>query len=387
MDLLTRVNEQIEANKTEMLASLSTLIQIPSVAVKTPGDKPFGEEVHRAFMTCLKMGEDAGFKTFNLDNYGGHIDFPAKADGLKEIVGILGHVDVVPEGDGWDFPAYSGVITEDAVLGRGTTDDKGPIIACLYAMKALKECGYEPKRTIRMILGLDEETNWEGMHYYVDNMGELPDYGFTPDADFPAIHGEKGILIFDIAKRFTGITEKGLELSSIKGGTAANSVANSARAVIHDTSGNGYEDIKNLVALYRDEKDCKINCRGVGKSFEITVKGVSAHGATPEKGVNAISLIMEFLGRLNFANDDVNDFLGFYNDCIGFDLHGERIGCEFSDEPSGKLVWNVGKIEMDKKSVQLTINVRYPVTLNDEAVYTGIMSVIDKYGLGIMKGQ
>ena len=95
--------------------------------------------------------------------------------------------------------------------------------------------------------------------------------------------------------------------------------------------------------------------------------------------------MMEFLGGLNFANDDVNDFIGFYNDCIGFDIHGERIGCDFEDEPSGKLIFNVGKIELDKKSVELTINIRYPVTSNDSQVYNGIMSVLDKYALGIVK--
>ena len=384
MELLKNVNKKIEDNKTEMLASLSKLISIPSVVSNAKGNMPFGEEVHKAYLCMMEMAEKEGFDTFNADNYGGHIDFTGTEDG---IVGVVGHLDVVPEGSGWDFEPYGGEIIDGNICGRGTTDDKGPVIASFYAMKALKECGYEPKRTIRLILGLDEETNWHGMNYYLDRVGDLPDLGFTPDGDFPAIHGEKGILVFDIVKKFNHSTIKGLELSSIKGGTAANSVADNCRAVLHDGTGVGYDNVKELVAEFRAEKGCKINCKGIGKSFEIVIQGVSAHGAKPEQGKNAITMMMEFLGRLNFASEDSNDYISFYNNHIGYRLHGEEMGCAFEDEPSGKLVFNVGMIDLDKKTAKLTINVRYPVTMDDEAVYAGLMTVLSKYDLGIVKDK
>ena len=384
MELLNNVNKRIEENKTEMISSLSNLISIPSVVSDPKGNMPFGEEVHKAYLFMMQKAEEEGFDTFNADNYGGHIDFTGTEDG---IVGVVGHLDVVPEGSGWDFEPYGGEVIDGNICGRGTTDDKGPVIASFYAMKALKECGYEPKRTIRLILGLDEETNWHGMEYYLDRVGDKPDLGFTPDGDFPAIHGEKGILVFDIVKKFNHGTIKGLELSSIKGGTAANSVADHARAVLHESAGAGYEHVKELVAEFRTEKNCKINCKGIGKSFEITVQGISAHGAKPEQGLNAITMMMEFLGRLNFASEDTNDFISFYNEHIGYRLHGEEMGCGFEDEPSGKLVFNVGMIEQDKKTAKLTINVRYPVTMDDDRVYEGIMTVLDKYDLGIVKGK
>lgn len=384
MNLLEQVNNRIEENKTEMISSLSKLLSIPSVALEEGGEMPFGEKVHEAYEVMMKMGEDEGFKLFNADNYGGHIDFPGNGEG---IVGVVGHLDVVPEGDGWDFDPYGGEVIDGKICGRGTMDDKGTVIASFYGMKALKECGYEPKRTIRLILGLDEETNWEGMDYYLSKVDSLPDFGFTPDGDFPAIHGEKGIIVFDIVKKFATASGKGLQLSSVKGGNAANSVADYARAVVHDGSGAGYDKIKAMVADFRAEKDYKIKCKGIGKSFEITVQGVSAHGAKPEQGINAISIMMEFLGRLNFVNEDVNDFIAFYNDHIGFDLNGQRIGCELHDEPSGDLVFNVGMIELDKNDVKVTVNVRYPVTMDDEIVYEGIMSVLDNYNIGIVKGK
>lgn len=384
MTLLKNVGEKINKNQTEMFMSLSDLISIPSVVSDASGDKPFGEKVHEAFKYMLDMAEKEGFGVYNADNYGGHIDFDGTDEG---IVGVIGHLDVVPEGDGWDFDPYGGEITDGYICGRGATDDKGPVIASFYAMKALKECGYKPKRTIRLILGLDEETNWDGMEYYLSHVYSVPDMGFTPDGDFPAIHGEMGIIVFDIVKKFDSFGEKGLELSSVKGGTAANSVADFARAVLYDSSGAGYDKIKQKVAEFRDKRDCKINCKGAGKSFEITTRGVSAHGAKPQQGKNAISIMMEFLGQLNFANESINDFINFYNKCIGYDFHGERIGCGFEDEPSGKLIFNVGMIEADRKTAQLTINVRYPVTFNDKQIYEGIMAVLDGYDLGIVKGK
>ena len=367
-----------------MISSLSGLVSIPSVSGTSAADMPFGENVHRAYRYMLELASKEGFDVYNADNYGGHIDFIGRESG---IIGIVGHLDVVPEGDGWDFDPYGGELIDGNVCGRGTVDDKGPVIAAFYAMKALKECGYEPRRTIRLILGLDEETNWQGMDYYLDKVDSVPDFGFTPDGDFPAIHGENGILVCDRARKFSQAADKGLVLRSVKGGTAANSVPDYARAVINDKNGKGYDGIKEKIERFRNEKNCTIKCRSTGKSLEITVKGVSAHGARPEKGSNAISTMMDFLGRLNFASEDTNEFISFYNRCIGYDLQGENIGCAFCDDISGKLVFNAGMIELDSRTARITVNIRYPVTMDDEQIYTGVMSILDKYDLGIVKGK
>lgn len=367
-----------------MISSLSGLVSIPSVTGEAADDMPFGENVHGAYRYMLNLASKEGFRIYNADNYGGHIDFEGTEQG---VVGILGHLDVVPEGDGWDFNPYGGEVIDGSVCGRGTVDDKGPVIASFYAMKALKECGYKPKRTIRLILGLDEETNWHGMDYYLDHVDSVPDFGFTPDGDFPAIHGEKGILVFDIARKFSAAGDKGLVLRTVKGGTAANSVPDYTRAVVNNKSGKGYDDIKDEIERFRSEKNCIIKCRGTGKSLEIIVEGVSAHGARPENGRNAISIMMDFLGRLNFASEETNEFIEFYNRCIGYDIHGENIGCAFCDDISGKLIFNAGMIDIDSKTARITVNVRYPVTMDDEQVYAGAMTVLDNYELGIVKGK
>ena len=134
MDILERTERWIEDNRAEMIASLSELISVPSVAEDIGGEKPFGEGVDRVYRMMLEAAEDEGFDVFDADGYGGHIDFRGRGDG---IVGVVGHLDVVPAGEGWDHDPYGGDIVDGKIFGRGTTDDKGPVTASFFAMKAL----------------------------------------------------------------------------------------------------------------------------------------------------------------------------------------------------------------------------------------------------------
>ena len=388
-EILTKeaINAQIEKNKDSMIDALKGLIQIKSVKeseVSTPSGKlPFGRGIHEALLYMEGLARKEEFQFENIDNYGGHIDFGPKTD---ETMGILVHLDVVPEGSDWDYDPYGGEVVDSRLYGRGTTDDKGPAIAAFYAMKALKDLGYIPKKRVRLVLGLDEETGWSGMEYYLDKVG-APDFGFTPDAEFPAIHGEKGILVFDIVKKLSKTVglSKGLALSSLKGGTAANMVADYARAVVKHEDVNEYALLKEKVQEYRLAKNVRMQCKLTGKSFEITAYGLSAHGARPEQGVNAISILMDFLGTLTFREDDVNDFISFFNIHIGFELDGKSLSIDFSDRESGKLVFNVGMAHMDKNEARVTVNIRYPVTMTDEEVYDALMKTLSAYDLGIIK--
>lgn len=391
----------IDEYKDEMVKTVQKLVTIKSVEDEPTVNAPFGTGVAEAFEYMIKKAQVEGFDIENVDNYGGHIEFGGytlneedKIIGTSdEIMGIIGHLDVVPEGTDWECDPYSGDIVDGKIYGRGTIDDKGPVVAAFFAMKALKDSGYVPEKKVRLILGLDEETNWKGMKYYLSKV-QAPTFGFTPDAEYPAIHGEKGILVFQLAKKIAKTTGKGIELRSLKGGNAANMVPDYARAVIRTEKREVYDKIKELAAEYRNEKcskegqiayGAKINCKGVGKSLEIVTHGVSAHGATPECGVNAVSVLMDFLGRIDIINDDINEFIEFYNKNIGFEFDGTSMGCGFSDEPSGKLVFNVGKVELDGQAVILTINIRFPVTFNDDAVYEAMMPVINKYNMGVVK--
>ena len=381
----------IDDYKEEMIKTLQELIAIKSVAAEPVGGAPFGKGVQDAFEYMLKRAKEEDFDTENVDNYGGHIEFGGylldeEGDVIGtsvEIMGILGHLDVVPEGKDWDYDPYGGQLVDDKIYGRGAIDDKGPTVAAFYAMKALKDAGIVPEKKVRLILGLDEETGWKGMDYYLKHV-KPPTFGFTPDGEFPAIHGEMGILIFDLAKKIgkSSPNAKGVALRSMTGGNAPNMVADHARAVIKADS---YDSIKEKLAEFRKATGYQINAKGIGKNLEITTLGISSHGARPGSGLNAISILMKFLEEINLENEDVRDFFDFYNNHIGFELCGDSLGCGLEDTPSGKLILNVGMVNIDDESASLTINIRYPVTLTEEQVYQSILPVVNKYNMGIVK--
>ncbi len=381
---------KIDLFRQEMTETLQELIRIPSVEGKAEDGAPFGKEVGRALDFMLEKGKAWGFEVENIDGYGGHIDFGGyvldeEGDIVgtsDEILGILVHLDVVPAGNNWDTEPFGGELKDGRVYGRGAIDDKGPAIAAFYAMKALKEAGVIPEKKVRLIIGLDEETNWIGIKKYFDK-AKMPDFAFTPDAEFPVIHGEKGLLVFDIAKKFSKSQGKGgLELRTLTGGNAPNMVADSARAVL---KGTDYDKIREKADAFVKETGYNLKVKGIGKNLEVVAQGISSHGARPEQGLNAISIIMLFLESIGIENEDVRDFLEFYNRFIGFQLNGEGLGVGFSDESSGGLICNVGLIYIDQEAARLTLNIRYPVTFEEEQIYGAMMPLLNKYNMGLVK--
>ena len=383
--------ELLESYREDILKTLRELIAFPSVSldsVKSADGKlmRYGRAVQDAYEYMLKLGEELGFDTFDADGYGGHIQFNAdESIENPENLGIVGHLDVVPEGIGWDTNPYKLEIKDGYLYGRGVADDKGPLLACLYIMKAMKEAGIKPKKNIRLIMGLDEEKSMAGMLKYVEIAGQ-PDMGFTPDAEFPLINGEKGILTFDLAQKLTRQTNKeGLRLTKLEAGTASNAVPAQAKAVIAADDAL-YQHVKDALAQYVVETGYEISAKKQGSSLVIEAKGVAAHGACPELGLNAVSILMGFLGRLQFSNEELNDFIAFYNDHLGFDVAGERMGCEMKDEVS-KLTLNVGIASITEDLATLTVNIRYPVTKTSDEVFEGIQKTLEGSKIGIVKGN
>ena len=385
--------ERLGSYREDMIKTLGESIAHPSVnadPVRTADGEllPYGRGVHDSLLHMLSVGEAMGFETCNLDNYAGYIEFKVPEDKAEDakLCGIVGHIDVMPEGTGWTGDPFVMTEKDGFLYGRGVSDDKGPVVACLYAMKALKEEGIVPHSNIRLVLGLNEETGSSSMDYYTEHCGH-PDMGFTPDGDFPIVNGEMGILVFDLAQKLAPVRAKDeLRLTKLESGTAHNAVPATARAVIMGTSRH-YDMIIEQARLFCAETGHKIKAHRQGSSLVVTAEGLAAHGAHPDLGLNAISVMMQFLGGISFASDDLNDFIGFYNDHIGFDLNGERIGCNFKDDPSGPLIFNVGIANINEELATLSINIRYPVTFTDADVLNGIESCLTGTSVGIVKGM
>ena len=413
-------HEIIEELRDEAVRLLRGLVSYQSVNAPPEKGKPFGSAVHDVYEYFLRKAESEGFEIFNADNYGGHIEWRgAIVDSRGEIIaaadetlGIPIHLDVVPAGDGWTKDPWGGEVEDGRIYGRGTTDDKGPTVAAYIAMKALRDSGYVPAKNIRLIVGLDEETGCSGMDEYFKRTA-LPDFGFSPDAYFPVINGEMGLMVFEIAKKLEVSQGKGLHLRSVKGGSAPNMVPDSCRAVIVFDDGEpaakgrssksakskqkgkttkadaeraaAFEQVRLAAEAFRGRTGRSVTCRGAGKAFEITAHGVSAHGAHPERGLNAISILCEFLSELNLVSESAQSFIDFYRIHIDYELDGNHLGIAMSDAPSGALIVNTGMIDIGTEAAILTVNVRYPVTRNEDDVYEALRPVLDKNSLGVVK--
>lgn len=352
----------IDEMKEDIIKSTQEFIQIKSVKEPAIGDIPFGQGVQDSLEYILNLGKNMGFEVKNVDNYAGHIEFGQG----KKILGILAHVDVVPEGDNWDYPPYGGEIHNGRIYGRGTNDDKGPAIAALYAMKAIKDANIPLNKTVRLILGTDEESGMAGIKYYLKKE-KSPHLGFTPDASFPLIHGEKGIAMFKLEQDFKEtLNDGGIKVLSLKGGTAANSVPDYAEAIIKEND----HDVKAIFDSVCKTKGINLEYSKDGELTTIKSFGVSAHGSMPEKGLNAISQLIYFLNYLDLEIGDSTSFIRFYSNYIGMTTDGSGLKVNISDE-YGKLIFNVGVINLDSEKGSITVNIRYPISKNGKKVKSG----------------
>lgn len=360
-------NLTIGKYKDEMIAVLQDFIKIPSVEDTEKPNMPFGENTNNALEFVLNKGKEFGFKTKNIDGYAGYVEV-GEGDHL---IGILGHVDVVPAGGGWDYPPFEGTVVDGKIYGRGSVDDKGPIISALYSMKLLQENKLIAKgNRIRIILGTAEETSWEGIKYYAKNE-EIPDVSFTPDANFPVIHGEKGLLDFDLKMKFNSSSDNDISILSITGGDSRNSVPSKciANLCVHPDKKH-FLDSK--IEEFNNKYECKITAKYNEDNVVLETLGKTAHGATPEEGLNSVSYMIAFLSILNLTNADSAKFIEEYNKLIGLEYNGKSFGCYFEDELSGITTLNIGTIELDKKGVTLKCNLRYPISIEYEDVLNNI---------------
>ncbi|WP_416198844.1 MAG: dipeptidase PepV [Sporanaerobacter sp.] len=362
-----------------IVSSTQEIIKIKSVEGEPKEGMPFGEGPYRALEYALNLAEDMGFRTKNIDGYAGYAEF---GEG-EETVGVLVHLDVVPEGDGWDYPPYNAEIHDDKIYGRGAIDDKGPAMAALYAMKSIKDKKIPLSRKIRIIFGTNEETGWGCMKYYFAHE-KAPNMAFTPDANFPVIHGEKGIIAFDLVKEIKDSCCGDIAIKSIKGGNAVNMVPDFCEAVITVKDFSALEEKFNE---FKNKTGYQMAIEKDGDSIKIKAKGVSAHGSTPWKGKNAISYIMQFLGEIVDCKCDICDFINIYNERIAFKHHGEAIGCGLEDDVSGKLDFNPGVIEMKDGKIKLSINIRYPIKSTSKDVYDGIRKNLEGTGIELLEDE
>ncbi|MGG0254220.1 dipeptidase PepV [Bacillus toyonensis] len=369
--------EEVAKRKDDLIRDTQQFLQIKSVWEEESAKEgaPFGEGVEKALSFMLHKGELEGFSSKNLEGYAGHLEMGKG----EELVGILCHVDVVPEGDGWTTPAYSADIREGKIFARGAIDDKGPTMAAYYAMKIVKELGLPLSKRVRMILGTDEESNWKCVDHYFKNE-EMPTIGFAPDADFPIINAEKGISDIQVVQNGSEEKKGVYELVSFESGRRLNMVPDFAKAVITG------EDVNALTVAYEEylQTAKKIgNSTIEGNTVMLQIEGISAHGSTPEKGENAGLLLANFLTTVSL-DGKANAFATFAAETFTGDIFGEKATIAYKDEVSGPLTVNVGRLSYTKENVgNLGLNVRYPVTTNFEEMIAKLKEYVSIHGFEV----
>ena len=341
------LNERVSAMQNDLLACLQENLRIPSVEEPAVDGAPYGIPCRESLDHVLKTAADLGFRTENVD---GHVGWCEYGEG-EEMIAVLGHLDVVPAGDGWSFDPWGGEIRGDRIFGRGTMDDKGPSIAALYALVALRDSGLPLKRRIRIIFGCNEETGARDVKYYLAQGGEIPVMGFTPDAEYPVINGEKGIINVTYSRSY--VQSGKLKLVSINGGTAPNVTPAAATALLTCDK----EMAARIVAMTFP----KVTVTATDSGILVEAEGVNAHGSTPWQGENAIGRLVLALDAMPFEGE-VKEWIHFLATKLGMECNGKSAGIYLHDEFSGDLSLNWGTLKADETSLSMIINYRYPVT-------------------------
>ncbi len=354
--------------KEPMIRDMISLVKIPSVIDESQPGAPFGRNIQRALKKALEISEELGFRTF-IDPQG-YYGYAEIGEG-EELFGILGHLDVVPPGDPdqWETPAFQPEVRQGKVYGRGTQDDKGPMIAAMYGAKQLLDQGHRFSKRLRFIFGTDEETLWRGIEKYMEKE-EVPDFGFTPDSVFPMIHGEKGLLQVYLRGEGSG------ELV-FTGGSSFNALADKAWVELKAGHKGEYQrKRKTLEKVYRALEKEKHSVKR--EESRVTLYGKSAHSAKPEGGLNAINLLSKHLKEAGFENPA----LDFVTEKLGLSQYGETLLGKLRDV-SGPITVNAGMLTINEKESEIALDVRIPVTVDKNLVVEKLKEGAGEYGLTV----
>ena len=340
--------------KDEFLTSLKTLISYPSVLSEGENGTPFGQAIQNVLEKTLEICRSLGFTTY-LDpkGYYGYAEIGQGA----ELLAVLCHFDVVPSGDeaDWRTPPFEATIKDGWIFGRGVQDDKGPSMAALYAVKALLDSGVKFKKRVRFIFGTDEETLWRCMGRY-NELEETATLGFAPDSSFPLTYAEKGLL--QVKLHGTGSDQLDLEA-----GAAFNVVPGKA-----SYQGELLEPV--VAGLQAAAFEYEQNDQ------QVTVLGLPKHAKDAAEGINAIVRLATVLQPLQ-----AHPALAFIAEAVGEDATGSRLFGDISDEPSGRLSFNIAGLTLNSEKSEIRIDIRIPVLADKDQLVAQLAEIAGRYQL------
>ncbi|MBQ3077044.1 MAG: Sapep family Mn(2+)-dependent dipeptidase [Clostridia bacterium] len=364
-ELITRIDEWLNAHRDDMVNEIMELTRIPSVRSEAKPGAPFGENCRKAVDAAKELCERHGFAAEVRGD--GAYALMHSGDGPKSI-GLFSHVDVVPEGNGWEITEpYNPIEREGFLVGRGVCDNKNGVVTGLYAIKAIRELGLPVKSRLTLFMGGDEESGMEDAQLFAKTE-TMPDFSLVPDTEFPVCHGEKGIF-----KAWGVANAKSEAILSLSGGLAYNVVCDEVKATLKNLPGLADE----LTAALKGNE--WVSCEVKGDEIEVTAKGVSAHASVPEKGHNATWELGKALASVQ-ALPEVDRAAMAKIAAVLADGYGEAIGVAHTDEQSGPLTCANGMVALRDGCVAISFDVRYCVTLDGTEVEAGFKKCFEPDG-------
>ncbi|MDR3190841.1 MAG: dipeptidase PepV [Lactobacillaceae bacterium] len=365
---------RLEALKYEddLLTDLQEILAIPSVRddANATDDAPLGPGPKAALLKFEEYAKRDGFK---VGNYKDLVAYAELGDpDAKESLVVVGHLDVMPAGDGWTKDPFTPVIEDGRLYARGSSDDKGPSFAAYYALKLLKDLNVPLKRKIRVVMGIDEESDWTGMDEFFAAEGQ-PTLGFSPDAEFPIINGEKGNV--SILVDFDATNGGTYKLLSFAAGERANMVPGTARATVEASTTQAASQLAtDLTAYLAAETRVKAEAVVDGAQVALTFYGKQVHGAMPETGENAGTYLANFLKAFDFGGN-AKGYLQFLGDAVHDDSVASKIGAIKHDDLMGDLSMNIGIQKfVAGEAGSINLNFRYPKNTDPDAIEAAVKS-------------
>ncbi len=362
--------EWIAAREAAFVEDIRTLVEINSVRTAPKPGMPFGEGGAAALAAAARMLEAHGYGSVNYENYALEADLGPAPDLM-----LLAHLDVVPAGDGWTREPFRLTREGDLIYGRGATDDKGPVVACIYALDACRAIWGTPKTGVRLVLGSGEETGPEDMDHYFSKRPKLTST-LSPDADYPLINIEKG----RFAPFFTKTVQNGGPRRAvlIEGGNTQNIVPGKARALLE-----GVPAEEALAAAERTAAETGVSFSVEARpgGCEIFAAGRTAHAAQPEKGANAQTALIRLLCAIPFSSEELNCALsGLASLFPHGETDGASAGVAMQDEVSGSLTLNFGVLRFENGVFSCGADLRCPVCADGAGIEALFAAALQKYG-------
>ena len=368
------------ARRQQLVEAISRLVRIRSVREEAQPGMPFGPGPAAALAEGLKLAEELGFSVKNYDNYVGAVDFNDQETQLH----ILCHLDVVGEGTGWTVTQpYEPIEVDGMLYGRGTDDDKGPAVAALLAMQAVRDLGVPLKKNVRLLLGTDEESGSGDIAYYYSKEPYAP-CTFSPDGEFPVINLEKGSYkpVFTKTWAAESATPR---VKEFHGGFRINVLPPEAECLVAGLSAEAAQPYCDKAAA---ETGVTYVLTQRGDDLHILCKGKGAHASTPEEGVNAITGLIHLLCMLPLAKVGSTAALHALNALFPHgDSAGKALGIAQADEMSGPLTLAFSLLELNDTGLSGQFDSRVPVCANEDNCKAVAEAAFAKFGFAAEGGM